>query len=195
MRQLFFIIVFMLGLGCKAQNLPVLSTTSLANPDDDINISVNGNYAKDTNNERDQYVGLWQYNQNGILFQLKIEKADKVINKIEDKYSYCDKIVLRYKLIKNGVTIHDNLNQATVDYVTTWGLKQSSKNDLRGRILDYTRNLVGSYTVTKLSGLPAKINFNLVLGDYRLLNPHSYYQDGQPLFSIPTGGIEMVKIN
>jgi hypothetical protein len=62
-------------------------------------------------------------------------------------------------------------------------------------MLDYTRNVVGSYTVTKLSGLPAKINFNLVLGDYRLLNPHSYYQDGQPLFSIPTGGIEMVKIN
>ena len=69
----------------SAQELPVLSTTSLANSEDDLDISNNGNYAVDTNNERNQYVGLWEYNQNGIIFQLKIEKQDQIINKIEYK--------------------------------------------------------------------------------------------------------------
>lgn len=150
----------------------------------------NGNYATDTNNEREQYAGIWEYNQNGILFQLKIEKQDKVLNKIEyngeiSSYNFTDKVVLRYKLVKNGVTIHDNLNSPSLDYVINWGMKQSSKNYLYGKILDYTRNVIGSYTIERLFGNPEKINFNLNLGNYRILNPRSYYNDGQPLFSIP----------
>ena len=52
---------------------PVLTTTSLAgDPNLDSNYSKSGNYAMDTNNERDQYVGLWRYQDNEILFELKI---------------------------------------------------------------------------------------------------------------------------
>lgn len=74
-------------------------------------------------------------------------------------------------------------------------MKQSSRNHLYGGILDYTRNVIGSYTIERLFGNPEKINFNLNLGNYRILNPRSYYNDGQPLFSIPIKGIEMVKVN
>lgn len=182
-----------------AQELPVLTTTSLANQDDEFEHADNGNYAIDTNNERNQYVGTWQYSQNNIVFQLKIEKVDKVLNKIEyqgkvSNYNYCDKIVLRYKLIKNGITLFNNLNEPTIDYVTSSGIKQANR-DLYGRILDHTRNVVGSYTIKKNTGQPNKIIFNLILGNYRLLNDRSYYNDNQPLFSIPIKGIEMVKIN
>lgn len=181
-----------------AQGLPVLSTTSLSNPDEKFEHPKNGNYAMDDNNERDQYIGLWEYNQNGIVFQLKIQKHDKVLNKIEyngiiSHYNYFDQVDLRYKLIKNGVTVFDNLNQGNIDPITSYGIKNYS-NYLEGFILDHTRNAIGSYTIEKLSSIP-KIKFNLILGNYRLLNDNSFYQDGQPLFSIPIGGIEMVKIN
>ena len=78
-----FIIMFLLTTcqNLASQELPVLSTTSLYNGE--VYHSENGNYAEDTHNERDQYAGLWEYNQNGILFLLKIEKMDKVINKRE----------------------------------------------------------------------------------------------------------------
>jgi len=183
-----------------AQDLPVLSTTSLANEEDDLKIGNHGSYAVDTNNERDQYVGLWEYNQNGIIFQLKIEKKDKVVrrykfNGVVTKYSFCDRVILKYKIVKNNIVIYDNLSELNVDPETGWGLKKGSLQVLFGRILDRTRNVRGSYTIEKLSGNPQKINFNLVLGDYKFLNDPSFYQDGQPLFSIPTGGIEMVKID
>jgi len=199
MKQLSLILVFVC-LGSNAQTLPVLTKTSLANPEHDMGNAKNGNYAIDTNNERDQYIGLWEYNQNGILFQLKIQKKDKVLNKIEyngeiSSYNFTDEVVLRYKLVKNGIVIYDNLNAFTVDPITSYGVKQFSRNHLYGGILDYTRNVIGSYTIEKLLGNLEKINFNLNLGNYRILNPRSYYDDGQPLFSIPIKGIEMVKVN
>jgi hypothetical protein len=52
---------------------PVQSITSLANVNDRFEHTKQGNYAIDTANEREQYVGLWRYQENGILFELKIE--------------------------------------------------------------------------------------------------------------------------
>lgn len=183
-----------------AQELPVLSTTSLANSEDALKHPKNGNYAQDTNNYRDQYVGLWEYNQNGIIFQLKIEKLDQALNKIEyngevSHYNYTDEVILRYKLIKNGTVIFNNLNELTIDHITSYGIKQAGSIFLHGRFLDHTRNVVGTYDISKQSGSPTTIIFDLNLGTYTLKNPPSYYQDGQPLFSIPTGGIIMTKIN
>ncbi|WP_294824069.1 DUF6705 family protein [uncultured Flavobacterium sp.] len=180
-----------------AQELPVLSTTSLGNPEQKFDHADNGNYAIDMNNEREQFVGLWEYNENGIIFQLKISKIDMALNKIDNNdivlnYNYFDRVTLKYKLIKNGTLIFNNLNQI-VDWNTAYGTKDHT-NYLRGRIKDHTRNVIGSYTIERPLSVPAKIIFNLVLGNYRLLNDPSFYQDGQPLFSIPTGGIEMIKI-
>ncbi|KGO94393.1 DUF6705 family protein [Flavobacterium subsaxonicum] len=186
-----------------SQQPPILSVTSLANTEHDATLTINGNYAIDTNNDRNQYVGTWEYNQNGIIFQLKIEKADQVITIIEsngttaEHYSYCDEVILRYKLIKNGITLNNNLNQAVTSITTStsYGFKQASSDFLRGRIFDYTRNVVGSYTIKKLIGAPQKILFNLSRFNYKQHNPDTFYQDGQPLFTIPVGEIEMVKIN
>jgi len=164
------ILVLFLLLACNliaAQVLPVLTTTSLANPDDEFEHPKKGNYAIDTNNEHNQYVGTWQYTQNNIVFQLKIDKIDKALNKIEfegkvSNYNYCDEIVLRYKLVKNGVTLFNNLSVPTIDHVTSYGIRQAGR-DLYGRILDHTRNVVGSYTIKKDVGQTNKIIFNLIL--------------------------------
>ena len=199
MKYMFFIISFICW-SCNAQELPILSTSSLANAEDAMEHPKNGNYAKDLANYRDQYVGVWEYNQNGIIFQLKIEKLDQAINKIEyngevSHYNYTDEVVLRYKLIKNGSVIFNNLSEPIVDHVTSYGIKQADSNFLHGRFLDHTRNVVGTYDISIPFESTNTIIFDLNLGTYTLKNPPVYYQDGQPLFSIPTGGIEMTKIN
>ncbi|KAF2516828.1 hypothetical protein E0W68_11475 [Flavobacterium salilacus subsp. salilacus] len=188
----------------SAQQLPVLSTTQLSNADNDMNYGANGNYAMDTANERDQYVGTWEYNQNGTLFQVKIEKKDMDMNQITgsgvpgvDFYNYTDVVTFKYKLVKNGVTIYNNLNTTYTENSTYFPAIQSGgDNYLYGRFLDYTRNVAGIVTVTKLNTTnPEKIIFNISLtGNYKR-NPDTYYDDGQPLFTVPTGEIEMVKIN
>jgi hypothetical protein len=120
-----------------SQELPVLSTTSLYNGE--VYHSENGNYARDTHNERNQYVGLWEYNQNDILFLLKIKKMDKVINKrefpgFEPHYNYFDQLTLRYRLVKNNVLLFDNLNQDDVDPIVNYAIKLGSDNYASGRI-------------------------------------------------------------
>ncbi len=184
-----------------AQNLPVLSTTSLANPDEHFLHTYNGNYAKDTANERQQYVGLWEYNQNGILFQLKLDKQDQVINKIEvdgvvSHYNFTDEITVRYRLVKNGTELFNNLNDplSSINTSTAFGVKEGNIPQLYGRLLDHTRNVVGSFNIVKLVSTPQKILFTMERFNYHIQNPPAYYNDGQPLFSIPQNGIEMVKV-
>jgi len=183
---------------------PVLSTTSLAgNPNMDSNYSKKGNYAIDTNNERDQYVGLWRYQNNEILFELKMEKRDQYLTKIEYQgqvhYSYSDKIIFKYKLIKNGVVLYDNLDTTipTEKYYSC-ALKYGENDYLYGSLLDVTRNVRGTVTVKRLpTSSPDKIFFNLSSGGYSLLNPKEFYNNPPDvkLFNIPTDGIEMIRVN
>ena len=181
----------------------VLTTTSLTNPLIDVNFGKHGNYAVDTNNELDQYVGLWRYNQNGILFELQIDKRIKYMSKIEYQnnfwYDYRDCVLLRYKLVRNGVEIYDNLN--TTLPIINWestGLKYGTSNFLDGKIIDFTRNVYASYEINKLTtnNGQQKIFFNMSEFTYMLLNPIEYYQGSSlPLFNIPINGIEMTKVN
>lgn len=184
-----------------AQEPPVLSTTSLINPDEDINFGNNGNYAMDTANERDQYVGTWEYNQNGILFQVKIEKKDKYLNQVPSGpmsfYTYADVVTFKYKLVKNGVTIYNNINQigfpSSIRIPTA--IKKSINDYLHGQYRDVVEPVVGRVNITRLNTTPAKIFFDLNLGTYYFTDPNYNPDPNTPLFAIPTGGFEMVKIN
>ena len=185
-----------------AQEPPVLSTTSLANAAQNLDIAKEGNYAMDTANQRNQYVGTWQYNQNGVLFQIKIEKKDKYLNEgiyngQRVFYNYRDVVTFKYRLVKNGVTIYNNINQTSFPasaYIPI-ATKKGSNTYLYGGFHDATNNVVGSVSITRQNTTPAKITFNLNRYDYDLRNPHSSYDPNQPLFTVPTGSIEMVKIN
>jgi len=110
-------------------------------------------------------------------------------------YYYMDAVTLRYKLVKNGVTLHDNLNSVNIEgYIVSYGSKYVNYN-LDGKILDYTRNVAGQYEITRLNTTPPKIIFKLNEFNYTLINPDSFYQGDQPLFSLPLGNIEMEKVD
>lgn len=202
MKNIFNLIIILLFQNSFAQ-YPVLSTTSLAvDPRMDANFSKKGNYAVDTNNERNQYVGLWRYEQNGILFELEMEKRDQFITKhiYQNQvfsYYYRDVIVFKYKLIKNGITIYDNLNTAipNENYFSS-ATKHGDLDYLSGSLIDMTRNVMGTISVKRLPITnPDKIYFDLSSGGYSLLNPIEYYQgSNEKLFNIPTDGIEMVRV-
>jgi len=198
MKNIIKLIILLVGNVVFAQ-YPVLSTTSLANEDDRFDHATHGNYAMDTANERAQYLGLWRYQSDGILFELKIELEDQETNIIESDvgvfYYYMDRVTLRYKLVKNGVTLHDNLNSVNIEgYIVSYGSKYVNYN-LDGKILDYTRNVAGQYKITRLNTTPPKIIFKLNEFNYTLINPDSFYQEDQPLFSLPLGNIEMEKVD
>lgn len=194
MALLFTSIVF-------SQEPPVLSTTSLTNPDDDINFGATGNYAMDTANERNQYIGTWRYNQNGVLFEVKIEKKDKYLNQIPSGplafYTYADVVTFKYRLVKNGVTIYNNLNQVgfpSSARIPT-AIKKGTNNYLHGQYRDVVKPVVGRVDITRLNTTPAKIFFDLNLGTYYFSEIDYVPDPNQTLFAIPTGGFEMVKVN
>lgn len=182
--------------------LPVLSITDITNPaidpTNEPNFSKNGNYRKDINNERNQYVGLWRYNEDGVLFELKIEKFDKLINKFIDHnivvfYNYSDGIIFKYRLVKNGVEIYNNLNVTiTEDYISN-ALKYGIHDFANGGLVDATHNVRANVTIKKLN--PDLISFNLSSGSYLLLNPKSYYDSIDVIFTVPLDGIEMIRVN
>lgn len=206
MKILFSIIALLCLNMVSAQQ--VLSTISLAgDPTNDDNFINNGNYAIDTNNERDQYVGLWRYtgtyDGNSIVFDLKIEKRDKARSSMVDSngdlfhYSFADEIVFKYKLTRNGVVVHDNLNQVisvSENYYSN-ALKYGADSSCDGIFVDYGKYVHTGVSVTRLNTTPAKIYFDLNSSDYMLKKPREYYRNAPgKLFSIPTDGIEMVKV-
>jgi hypothetical protein len=196
MKTIKIIIIMLFTNSLFAQNYPVLTNTSLANPRNDINYGKTGNYAIDTNNERDQYVGLWRYEGNGMIFDLKIEKVDKY--RIGEGQYYCfeDIVILRYRVVQNGVELYNNLN-ATIyyeNYLNAYGRKYGDGDYLTGRILDVTRNVYCAYFIVKSSTNHEKIKFDIMDGECSKRYAKSFYNDDRPLLDIPIYEVEMVKV-
>lgn len=184
--------------------LSVLTTTSLSgDPLIDPNFLNNGNYAVDTNNERDQYVGLWRYQTPEILLEIKMEKKDQQIFRMQnssgqtDYYYYIDVLIIKYRLVKNSLEVYNNLNEnLNSNYNYKWFVfKQGINNFANGRMQDFTRQVNASLNITKLNTNPEKIIFDLSSGIYRLEGPDELYQPSVKLFDLPTDGIEMVRVN
>lgn len=194
MKKYIALLLILISTTAMAQP-PVLNTYSLANPAHENYVATNGSYFVDTGNERNQYVGTWQYSQNGVLFQLKLEKKDQHLFQSPSLgYHYVDIIAIKYRLVKNGVEVFNNLNAPYPEFVPR-GIKHGWDDYLNCSFIDYTRNVMVLVLIKKLQGQPEKISFELKRGAYSLLNPIEFYNDGQPLFNVPTEPIEMVKIN
>lgn len=198
------IVIFIINIS-TAQELPgypVLSTTSLAIESDNIHFAENGNYAMDTTNERDQYVGTWQYNQNGVEFTIKIEKKDQVFHgiffqgELKSNYYYFDEVIIKYKLIRNGILLYNNLNETNLNNIETTGSKFTSDDYMLGNFIDKTKNVGVRYQIYKTDALnPETIIFKADNGANFRLNPDFTYQDGEQIIFIPLGEITMIKIN
>ena len=111
-----------------------------------------------------------------------MEKRDQFITKhiYQNQvlsYYYSDLIIFKYRLVKNGITIYDNLDSTipTENYYST-ALKYGVSDYLYGSLIDMTRNVMGTVSIKRLPATsPDKIYFNLSSGAYSLLNPSSYY--------------------
>lgn len=196
-----FIYLFLLCSSIIYAQYPVITTTSLSNPSQEDQHTNSGNYAMDTENERQQFVGLWRYTTSDVLFEVKILKLDKLFSSttppsgFERKYSYMDGVVLTYKLVKNGVVLHDNLSTTfTNTNYHSWGYIEAPDDFLYGRIKDFTGSVTSVFTITNLNTIPNRILFDMSNMAYSLDNPRHTYIPSNNLFSIPTGGIEMIRI-
>ncbi|MDN3708968.1 hypothetical protein QW060_17990 [Myroides ceti] len=111
LKQFINLIILCCMLQAYSQQYPVLTVTNQVLSTTDDNYSTKGNYAKDVGNIRNQVVGSWRYQTPDLLLELKIEKRDKELYRMGDTYyDYDDIIIIKYKLVKNGVVLHDNLN-------------------------------------------------------------------------------------
>jgi hypothetical protein len=199
--KIIIIFTFNISIAQELPGYPVLSTTSLSIESDNIHFAENGNYAMDTANERDQYVGTWQYNQNGTLFIIKIEKRDQrflgdiIQGQLESTYSYIDDVIIKYKLVINGNLLHDNLNEINLNNIKTSGFKFASDDYLLGNFIDKTKNVGVRYQIYKTDGsTPETIIFKADNGANFKLGPDSSYQPGEQIIFIPLGETIMTKI-
>ena len=189
-----------------AQQYPVLSTTNQANTITDDNYMETGNYAKDVGNIRNQVVGSWRYQTPDILLELKIEKRDKELEGVGTAgYYFMDIIIMKYKLVKNGLVLHDNINTTLpqnntgyhtygIDFIS-YGFYYDTSYKFKGFINDYYRQVLCSYEMqkTNLNG-QEKLLLNISNGNYRIYGDASMYTPSQKLFSLPLGPILLDRI-
>ena len=199
------IAVLFVTINLYSQSFPVLSTTNQAFTATDDNYLVNGNYSKDIGNIRNQLIGTWRYQAAGVLLEIKIEKRDKELYRTPSTYRFLDIIIIKYKLVKNGMVLHDNLNAVipvnntgyhtySLDYVSD-GFYYSNTYEFRGFINDYYRQVLCDYTLkkTNVNGQD-KLLLNISNGNYRIYGDDSMYTPSQKLFSLPLGPILLDKL-
>jgi len=185
-----------------SQQYPVLTVTNQILSTTDDNYSMRGNYAKDVGNIRNQVVGSWRYQTPDLL----LEKRDKELYRMgETFYDYKDIIIIKYKLVKNGVVLHDNLNsiipQNNTGYhnydlnFVSYGFYYDNTYKFGGFINDYYRQVLCSYKLqkTNLNG-QEKLLLNISNGNYRIYGDASMYTPSQKLFSLPLGPILLDRV-
>ncbi|MDN3707636.1 hypothetical protein QW060_10930 [Myroides ceti] len=205
-KQIIHLIILCCMLQAYSQQYPVLSVTNQVLSTTDDNYSMRGNYAKDVGNIRNQVVGSWRYQTPDLLLELKIEKRDKELYRMgETFYDYKDIIIIKYKLVKNGVVLHDNLNsiisQNNTGYhnydlnFVSYGFYYDATYTFKGFINDYYRQVLCSYKLqkTNLNG-QEKLLLNISNGNYRIYGDASMYTPSQKLFSLPLGPILLDRV-
>lgn len=201
-----YIIALLFGLGLSAQTShPILRTIPISQAQEEEYDPLSGDYVKDTQNHFNQYLGTWQYNQNGIVFTLKLVSVPKVISMMPNgNYYFYDEIISTYKLVKNGITLIDNLSTPSTAFTgqtnsdrPKFGTFNNTEtfDYINGIITDLTNNIIISRCeITRLPGTPAKIFFKLYPNHSWKRNPPEFYEGMSSMYSMPNN-IEMVKID
>jgi hypothetical protein len=192
-----YLILLVIAFNAFGQNSSITSTSSLATQPGNTGVHVvKGNYAMDTANERQQYLGTWRYETPTVFFEIKIELLNQKLRQTPNNihYYYKDIVTIKYKLIKDDVLLYDNLNTPN-DQIDSYGVKYGGDSFLDCSFVDYTKFVRAKLEITKLNTVPEKIIFDLSRYSYALLNHTPGFYDDGPLFYVPTGPIEMVKVN
>ena len=205
-KYLINLIILCCMLQTYSQQYPVLTVTNQVLSTTDDNYSTKGNYAKDVGNIRNQVVGSWRYQTPDLLLELKIEKRDKELEGVGTAgYYFMDIIIMKYKLVKNGLVLNDNINttlpQNNTGYhnydlnFVSYGFYYDATYTFKGFINDYYRQVLCSYEMqkTNLNG-QEKLLLNISNGNYRIYGDASMYTPSQKLFSLPLGPILLDRV-
>lgn len=188
------------------QTPPILRTVTLEQSYQENYSLKKGDYIKDSQNTLNKYIGTWTYSNNGTVFTLKLERINVFLIPMtegSDFYYYKDIILVRYKLVRNGQVVFDNLNSPSGTSLTIdenrGVLNNIETNDyIDGIFYDFTNNVfVSRCEITKLInaiGQPQKIYFKLYPNHSRRMNPPSFYQGMTTMYSMPSN-IELTKID
>lgn len=86
------------------------TTVDIFNIPSNIGVSENGYYYKDVTGYFNQFIGTWQYQNGTTTYILKLEKRafTKSYPHMNKTYKY-DDLIGALKVIKNGITIYDDL--------------------------------------------------------------------------------------
>ena len=101
-------LMFMFCMSCKAQNVLPLNTSIMDIP--------NGAYVKDTNNELNQFIGIYKANHNGNEITLYVTKQNDKQIKSGIITFYRDALIIKFT-VKNssGQLLQDTQNFASLD--------------------------------------------------------------------------------
>ncbi len=152
MKQIFLIILSIITISCKAQIYPL--NTSLDNLPDNA-------YLKDTNNELDQYVGLWKGNWGGKTLFLELKKVKYYYS--GNKPFYEDKIFGERKIIaSNGAIEIDRITNFDYQSPEFRGIENSLVNGNWKRIYISPKNMCNKKAfldITSFSGNQMTLHF------------------------------------
>jgi hypothetical protein len=199
MKNIFKLLVFItIFSNCKAQNQPVLRVVSVAEFDSEDFDLRSGDYVKDTKNQLNPYAGIWQYNNgNATVLTIKLQKKTQSISVTrKGSYYYFDEIISTYKLVKNGITLVDNLDLPIPNSFHNLGVDNMKYGKflcvdelsfITGKITDLTLGIITSAELEFiLTGrhTPPQIKLKMYGNDSRRIHPDSFYE-GKPTFEIP----------
>ncbi len=99
MKNIFLLILFVLGISCKAQIYPLRTYTEIPE----------NAYLKDTNNELADYEGIWKGTWDNKTISIVFKK---IVNKYNENLKYYkDYLIAKFKVIDmNGNVLFDNIN-------------------------------------------------------------------------------------
>ena len=203
MKNLILLLVLVSFKTIQAQTYPVLRTVSIQESLDENYNELNGDYIKDINNLLNPYIGTWKYEDNGMVFILKIQKVEQFISITNiGTYNFSDELCVTYKFVKNGITLVDNLNEPLINsYIQANGNGKKygfywfkSLEYVSGVITDLPLNITTSsdiYPINSVGGVFNKIKIQYNGMNSLKGNPADFYI-GKPTFLIPNF-VELIK--
>lgn len=150
-------LIILLSIQCTAQS----NIVPLTECNKQFNRSDGTAYLKDTNNEIDQYAGVWKWTGGNKEFTLTLIKQVKHhFNQSGNNNHYEDRLVGYYKVKENGVTIADT---STDDLSKDFGVKVQFRLNCHNRITslrfnDYLKDKSYDVYLEKIS--PTQLKFH-----------------------------------
>lgn len=196
----FLILLLIITNYSYSQNKPVLREITVSSVQSSSYTPKSGDYIKDVTNHLDRYVGTWKYQSSTTIFTLQLDKVNKYLIAPGESYLYTDLIIATYKLVKNGITVYDNLGSTVFNGQQDLRGKLSNSNSfdfINGVMRDFTTNVsIGRCEIKLLTPYPPQAGAQQKIFFKMFENHTKRMNEGEgnttALFSMPNE-IELIK--